>query len=35
MSNNTYEFRAFTRLKQLKYLQHTGQLDGGLYWTAR
>jgi len=35
MSRDTYEFRAFTRLKQLKYLQHTGQLDDGLYWKAR
>ena len=31
----TYEFRAFTRLKQLKYLQRTGQIDEDLYWRAR
>lgn len=35
MSAATYEFRAFTRLKQLKYLQRTGQLDDNLYWTTR
>jgi nucleoside-diphosphate-sugar epimerase len=32
MSPETYEFRAFTRLKQLKYLQRTGQLDDDLFW---
>lgn len=31
----TYEFRAFTRLKQLKYLQRTGQIDADLFWSAR
>ncbi len=30
-----FEFRAFTRLKQLKYLQATGQIDDDLYWSAR
>ena len=35
MSGDTYEFRAFTRLKQLKYLQRTGQLDDDLYWRPR
>jgi nucleoside-diphosphate-sugar epimerase len=35
MSRTTYEFRAFTRLKQLNYLQQTGQLDEQLYWKAR
>ncbi|MGH6612478.1 MAG: NAD-dependent epimerase/dehydratase family protein [Burkholderiaceae bacterium] len=35
MSSDTYEFRAFTRLKQLKYLQRTGQLDNDLYWKPR
>lgn len=35
MSPETYEFRAFTRLKQLKYLQRTGQLDQNLFWNAR
>jgi nucleoside-diphosphate-sugar epimerase len=31
----TFEFRAFTRLKQLKYLQHSGQIDQDLLWSAR
>lgn len=31
-SQDTFEFRAFTRLKQLKYLQRTGQLDDDLRW---
>lgn len=30
-----HEYRAFTRLKQLKYLQRTGQVDADLYWSAR
>lgn len=30
-----YEFRAFTRLKQLKYLQRTGQIDDDLFWSHR
>lgn len=34
-SAETYEFRAFTRLKQLKYLQRTHQIDDDLYWSAR
>jgi nucleoside-diphosphate-sugar epimerase len=34
-SPQTYEFRAFTRLKQLKYLQGSGQLDQDLYWSVR
>ena len=33
MSPDIYQFRAFTRLKQLKYLQATAQVDGDLYWT--
>jgi nucleoside-diphosphate-sugar epimerase len=32
MSKDTYEFRAFTRLKQLRYLQQTGQVDENLFW---
>lgn len=32
MSKDTYEFRAFTRLKQLRYLQRTGQIDSDLFW---
>lgn len=34
-STDTYEYRAFTRLKQLKYLQRTGQVDEDLYWSKR
>ncbi len=30
----TFEFRAFTRLKQLKYLQRTGQINEDLVWSA-
>jgi len=32
MSADTYQFRAYTRLKQIKYLQATGQLDDEFYW---
>jgi nucleoside-diphosphate-sugar epimerase len=32
MSKDTYEFRAFTRLKQLRYLMQTGQVDENLFW---
>jgi nucleoside-diphosphate-sugar epimerase len=32
MAKDTYEFRAFTRLKQLHYLKRTGQVDDDLYW---
>lgn len=32
MQPETYQFRAFTRLKQLKYLQGTNQIDGEFYW---
>jgi nucleoside-diphosphate-sugar epimerase len=32
MQPETYQFRAFTRLKQLKYLQATRQIDGEFYW---
>jgi nucleoside-diphosphate-sugar epimerase len=35
MSPETFEFRAFTRLKQLKYLQRTNQIDQDLMWRAR
>lgn len=30
-----YEYRAYTRLKQLKYLQRTGQVDPRLFWNRR
>lgn len=33
MSPETYQFRAFTRLKQLKYLQGTRQVDADLRWS--
>jgi nucleoside-diphosphate-sugar epimerase len=29
-----FEYRAFTRLKQLKYLQRTGQIDDDLFWRS-
>lgn len=29
---NTFDFRAFTRLKQLNYLRSTGQIDGRFFW---
>jgi nucleoside-diphosphate-sugar epimerase len=32
MAPERYQFRAFTRLKQLKYLQATNQIDGDFYW---
>jgi nucleoside-diphosphate-sugar epimerase len=32
MSKDTYEFRAFTRLKQLRYLTQTGQVDADFFW---
>jgi nucleoside-diphosphate-sugar epimerase len=35
LSPETYEFRAFTRLKQIRYLQRTGQVDANLAWSAR
>jgi len=34
-SPQTFEFRAFTRLKQLKYLQRTGQINEDLIWSGR
>jgi nucleoside-diphosphate-sugar epimerase len=33
-SKETFEFRAFTRLKQLKFLQRTQQIDEDLYWRS-
>jgi nucleoside-diphosphate-sugar epimerase len=32
MSPETYQFRAFTRLKELQYLQFSGQIDDELFW---
>ena len=34
-SQQVHEFRAFTRLKQLKHLQRTGQIDDDLFWRSR
>ena len=35
MSRETFESRAFTRLKQLEYQLKTGQIDDNYYWTGR
>jgi len=35
MTSDTYEFRAFRRLEQIRHLQRTGQVDGNLYWRDR
>jgi nucleoside-diphosphate-sugar epimerase len=35
LSADMYEFRAFTRLKQLEYLKRTAQLDRELFWRSR
>jgi len=32
MSPDTFQYRAFTRLKQLRYLQQTHQIDDRFYW---
>jgi nucleoside-diphosphate-sugar epimerase len=32
MPADVFEFRAFTRLKQIEHLINTGQLDQGLFW---
>jgi nucleoside-diphosphate-sugar epimerase len=34
MSRDTFEFRAYTRLKQLTYLIETGQIDSGFFWAG-
>jgi nucleoside-diphosphate-sugar epimerase len=31
-NKETYEFRAFTRLKQIRYLSRTGQIDDDFFW---
>jgi len=31
-NKETYEFRAFTRLKQIRYLNRTKQIDDDFYW---
>lgn len=35
LTQEVFEFRPFTRLKQLKYLQRTAQIDSDLFWTRR
>jgi len=35
MTQDVYEFRAFTRIKQLNHLRHTQQIDEDLYWSGR
>lgn len=35
LTPEVFQYRAFTRLKQLKYLQRTGQVDDDLFWTRR
>jgi len=32
LSDEIYKFRAFTRLRQLQYLQKTNQIDGDFFW---
>jgi hypothetical protein len=32
MTPETFEFRAFTRLKQLEHLIQTGQIDEQFFW---
>jgi hypothetical protein len=34
MTPETFQFRAFTRLKQLRYLSATGQIDEDFYWKS-
>jgi hypothetical protein len=34
MSPETYQFRAFTRLKQLRYLTKTNQIDDEFFWRS-
>lgn len=34
MSRETFEFRGFTRLKQLQHLLRTRQIDGHFFWTG-
>ena len=34
MSAERFDFRAFTRLKQLKYLIRTGQIDSSFFWST-
>jgi nucleoside-diphosphate-sugar epimerase len=34
MSRETFDFRAYTRLKELQYLLHTRQIDDQFYWSG-
>ena len=34
MPREIFEFRPFTRLKQLEYLIRTGQIDDNFYWNV-
>jgi nucleoside-diphosphate-sugar epimerase len=34
MTQEIFEYRSFTRLKQLQYLIRTGQIDDNFFWTA-
>jgi hypothetical protein len=34
MTRDVFDFRAYTRLKQLEYLLRTGQIDNQFYWTG-
>jgi hypothetical protein len=34
LDESRFEFRAFTRLKQLEYLIKTGQLDERFFWAS-
>jgi hypothetical protein len=33
MTEETFQYRAFTRLKQLEYLIRTRQIDDNFFWT--
>ncbi|NJO94501.1 MAG: NAD-dependent dehydratase, partial [Hydrococcus sp. RM1_1_31] len=35
MSEATFQFRGFTRLKQLEYLLRTQQIDRDFFWTKK
>jgi nucleoside-diphosphate-sugar epimerase len=35
MSAETFEWRGYTRLKQIEHLRRTGQIDEHFYWTTR
>jgi nucleoside-diphosphate-sugar epimerase len=34
MTRETFEFHAYTRLRELQHLLRTGQIDGDFFWTA-